>query len=107
MHAGFLDMFHYAGNQDVSRIGKRIHIDLGGIFEKSIDQHGAFLGKHHGLAHVLPDRVLVVGDYHGSAAKYITRAHQHWVSNPARNGASLLDAGGASVRRARNTEIVE
>ncbi len=41
MHPGLFDMFHDAAEQPLAgAITDGVNIDLGGVFEEAIDQHG-------------------------------------------------------------------
>ena len=45
MHAGFLDMLHDAGDEDVAVVvADRIDIDFGGAVEEAVDQHRIVAG---------------------------------------------------------------
>ncbi len=69
MHAGFLDVLHDACDQNVAvLVGKRIHVNLGGVFQKTIDQHWPRLRKNHRFAHVAANHFLVVRNHHGASA---------------------------------------
>jgi hypothetical protein len=49
VNAGFFDVLHDAGDQNVFAVGEGVHIDFGGVFEKLIDQDGAL-----GIGGVVP-----------------------------------------------------
>ena len=103
MDPGLFDVLHHTGDQDVAlRVGERVDVDFGGVFEEAVDQHGALLGEVDRLLHVAAYRVLVVGDYHRPAAEHVAGAHQHRVADAARDGAGLLDVRRGAVGRRRD-----
>src|SRR5947207_15617095 len=97
MHARLFDVLHDAGDQDLVAIAERIHVYFGGVFQESIDQDGTILREGHGLAHILADHLLVVGDDHGASAEHVAGTHQDRVAETAGGGAGLFHAGGGAV----------
>ena len=94
VHAGLLDVLHDAGDQHVVAVGQRVHVHFGGVFQEAVDQHRALLREGDGLAHVLADRLLVVGDHHGAPAQHVAGPHQHRVADARGHRAGLFHAGG-------------
>ena len=107
MYAGLFDVLHDAGDQHFFAVAQGVHIDLRGILQEAVDQHRALLRERHGLAHVLADHLLVVGDHHGAAAQHVAGAHQHRVADPPGHFAGFLHAGGRTVGGAGNAQVVE
>ena len=47
MHTGLLDMLHHATDMDIGTIAYRVHIELVGVLQKPVDEHGVFRGYIH------------------------------------------------------------
>src|SRR5204862_2019500 len=92
--AGFFDVLHNAGDDHVLAVGERVDIDLGGFFQKMIDENGALLGVLDGFFHVARNRFIVVGDDHGASAEHVRGADQHGISDTISGLQSLFDASG-------------
>ncbi len=75
--AGFLDVLHDSGNDNVFAIGECVDIDFDRVFQEVIDQHGTVLRVLDRFFHVANDRLFVVGDDHGAPAEHVGRPHQH------------------------------
>ena len=55
MHAGFLDMLHDAGDEDIAVVvADRIHIHFGGAVEEAVDQHRIVAGDAEQFARLPP-----------------------------------------------------
>jgi len=78
VHAGFLDVFHNAADDDVGAVGESVNVYLRGFFQELIDQHGFCRAHQRGLRDVLLHGVYIVGDDHGAAAQDVTGANQNW-----------------------------
>ena len=107
MDAGFFDVLHNAGDDHVLAVGERVDIDLGGFFQKMIDENGALLGVLDGFFHVARNRFIVVGDDHGASAEHVRGADQHGISDTISGLQSLFDASGDAARRLRDLEFIE
>ena len=66
--AGFLDVLHDAGDDDILAIGECVDIDFDGVFQEVVNQHGTILRVLDRLFHVANDRFFVVGDDHRAPA---------------------------------------
>ena len=61
MHAGFLDMLHDAGNENIAvPVADSIHVDFGGAVEEAIDQNGIVAGNAEQLARLPPASLAAV-----------------------------------------------
>src|ERR1039458_8741146 len=98
---------HDAADYDVLSIGERVHIDFNRVFQKFIDEGGAVLRILDGLLHILHDRVVVVGDDHGSASENIRRTNQHRESDFLRGFDRLFDRGDHGSGGLRDVEFFE
>ena len=84
MHAGFLDMLHDAGDEDVAGvIADRVDIDLDGAVQEAVDQHRIVAGDAEQLAgcDLLLELRLVADDHHAAAAEDIGRAQDHRIAD--------------------------
>ena len=69
MDAGFLDVFHHAGDVDFLAVADAVDIDLDGVVEVAVDEQGtAGQGGLAAVAHVTGQASDVVEDFHGAAA---------------------------------------
>ena len=75
MHAGFLDVFHDAADEDFAPVAERVHIHLDGIVEKAVQQHRRIVGDLYRVGHVAAQVLFLVDDFHGPAAQYVGGAH--------------------------------
>ena len=74
--AGLLDVLHDAADDDgAARVGQRVDVDLGRVFEELVDQDRMFGRRLHGVAHVAIERGRVVDDRHRAAAEHVRRPH--------------------------------
>ena len=99
MHAGFLDVLHDAGDEDVLAVGKAIDIDFGGVGQIAVDQHRAAC-RHDEFGrpveiggqarHVAVELRGVVDDLHGAAAQHIGRPDHDRIADLVGDGARLL-----------------
>ena len=55
MDAGFFDVLHDAADDDVLAVGERVDIDLDGVFEEVVDEHGTILRVLDRFFHVADD----------------------------------------------------
>jgi hypothetical protein len=87
----FFDVFHHPTDQDLaSVIANRVNIDLCGVFEKAIDEHGALGGEATLLAetaeaselgHRTRKVVAIVHDLHTATAEHVARSHKDGKAN--------------------------
>src|SRR6476660_3744901 len=107
MYARFLDVLHNSGDQHIFGIGQRVYVNFRRIFQEPIDEYGPFLRENHCLAHIAPDRLFLVGNYHGTAAKYVTGTDEHRISYMPRYFARTFHTGRSPVFGTWNTESLE
>ena len=107
MDTCFFNMLHDAGDDDISSVAQRVHIDFDCILEEVIDQHRALLRILHCFAHIAAHRIGVVRDDHGPAAQHIGRPHQHRVADAFCACQGLLDAGDHRARRLGNFQLLQ
>ncbi len=75
-------MFHDAGDEDVLvLVGKCVDIDLDGIAQVGVDQHGIGARDLHRVAHVALKCLKVVDDLHGAPAQHVRRPDNHGVAD--------------------------
>ena len=116
MNTSLLNVFHHATDQDLSGvIANRIDIDLGGIFEKAIDEHRALGGEATLLAEASktsqfghgPRKVVaIVHDLHAATAKHVARPNEYGETNAVSDLQRLLEINGCSARRLRNSKAL-
>ena len=105
MHAGFLDMLQHAGHEHRVAIGDRIHVNLDGVTQISIDQHWRTAGNHHGFADIGFKLRQRVDNLHGAAAEHIGRAHQHRITDGLRHAHGFFCRTRDAVVRLFQTEF--
>src|SRR5262249_15574834 len=100
-------MLHDARDQNILAVAKRVNIHLGSVFEKAIYEDGSFHREAHGFLHVTANGFFVIRDYHRASAQHIAGTHQYRKTELQSYLAGFLDAGGGSVCRRRDSEIVK
>ncbi len=79
--AGFFDVLHDSGDDDVFAVGESVNVNFGGVFEELVDQDRALgIGEaadEGGLRDVFFDGLEIVGDDHRAAAEDVTWAHEN------------------------------
>ena len=81
MHAGLLDMFHDAADNDIGSITDGIDVHLDRIVEKMVKQYRRIIRYLHRFPHVTPQIVLVINDFHGPPAEHVRRSHHERVTD--------------------------
>ena len=99
MDAGFFDVLHDAGDQNIITIAEGVNVDLSGVFKKAIDQHGPVLRENYRLLHITADHFFVVGDDHRAATQHIAWPHEDRETETPRDDASFLGACCSAVGR--------
>jgi hypothetical protein len=105
--AGFLDMLHDAADEHFLAVAEGIDIDLGGVLEKAVNEHGTFLRVDDGLPHVAVDGSFVVGDDHGASAEDVAGTDQDRVADLAGDLTSFGGTGGGVVFGLRDVQFGE
>ena len=107
MDACFLNMLHDPGDDHVSAVAQRVHVDFDCILEKVVDQDRALLGVLHRFSHIAAHRVGIIGNHHRPAAQHIGGPHQHRVADALRAFQRFLDGGHHGARRLGNIQVLE
>ena len=68
VNAGFLDVLHHAGDDDVVTIGDRVDVELDRVFEEAIDEDRVSRCGFHGVPDVFAQRRFVIDDRHRATA---------------------------------------
>ena len=102
MDAGFFDVLHDAGDDDVFSVAKGVDVDFDRVFEEVIDEDGTLLGVFDGFLHVAGNAFAVEGDDHSAAAENVGGTHQHGIADAFRAGEGLFNAGGDDAGRLRD-----
>ena len=90
MDAGFFDVLHDAGDDDVFAVAEGVDVDFDGVFEEVVDEDGALLRILDGFLHVAGDAFAVVGDDHGAAAEDVAGAHEDGIADALGAGERLF-----------------
>ena len=92
MYAGSLYMLHNTRNNHVNAIGNSIYLYLSTL-HIAVYQNRMIWSYLYSSAHVISQLVLIVNDFHSTAAQYIGRTHHNRIANICCTGDSLLLAG--------------
>jgi hypothetical protein len=104
--AGLLDVLHDAADDDgAGRVGDAVDVELDGVLEELVDQHGPLGRRLHGRRHVAVERGHVVDDRHAPAAEHVRRTDDEREADAQRDLARFLGRGGRAARRLRDAEI--
>src|SRR5699024_31441 len=79
--AGLLDVLHDAADEDLLTVVERIDVDLDGVFEEAVDEHGTVDGDLRGRGHVVEQLGAVVDDLHPAAAEDVGGTYEHRVAD--------------------------
>ena len=107
MDAGLLDVLHDRADDGDLAIGDAVDIDLGGVVEEAVDQHGALGRGGDGVAHVVAQLVVAVDDLHGAAAEHEAGADEHGIADLRGGGDGFVLVGGDAVGRLVEAELVQ
>ena len=88
MHAGLLDVFHHAADEDALAIADAIDIDFDRIVQEAVQQHRRLVLYLDRLAHVALQVTLLVHDFHRPPAQHVARAHHQRIADFLRPGAA-------------------
>ena len=107
MHAGLLDVLHDGADVDVLAVADRVHVDLDGVLEELVDEHGV-LGAHADRrVHVVLELLGAVDDLHGAAAEHVRRPHEQRVADARGDLRGLGGRGREAVLGAADAELLE
>ena len=82
MDTGQLDMFHHGRDKSVGAVGNGIGFHLDGVVQKLVDEHRLLRGNLlHSGTQVTIEHLVVVNDFHASAAKDIRRPDHEGVTD--------------------------
>jgi len=105
--AGFFDVLHDGADDGRFAVADAIDIDLGGVFEEAVHEHGAVGRGLDGVLHVVGEFGVAIDDLHGAAAEHEAGAHEAGVADLCGDGQGLLQRGGGAAGGLVQTEIVE
>ena len=98
MDASLFDVFHDTADDASLPIGNAVDIHLGGVFEETIDEDGAFGTGLGGGPDVAPQILLLMDNFHGSSAEHEGWSHQDRITDLVCDGDRLmLVCGGAAL----------
>ena len=107
MYSGFFNVLHDAADDYVGPVGQGVHVHLGGLFEKLVDQHGSRRAHESGLRHIILDGVDVIGDDHGAATEHVTRAYQNGQADFTRHARGFFGDQRRAVARLGDSQFLE
>ena len=107
MHAGLLDVFHDAADEDGFTIGQAVHVDFGGVVQEAVQQHRRIVADLDRFAHVALQVLLLVHDFHRAAAQHVARAHHQRVADLGGVGQRFVLGAGRAVGRLAQAEFVQ
>jgi hypothetical protein len=100
--AGLFDVLHDGADDGRFAVADAIDIDLGGVFEEAVHEHGAVGRGLDGVLHVVGEFGVAIDDLHGAATE-----HEAGVADLRGDGQGLLQRGGGAAGGLVQTEIVE
>ena len=116
MDTGLFHVFHDPADDEVTGgVTNGIDVDLDGIVEKTVDEHGTLggepallaeraIGRHVG--HGFAQGRSIVDDLHGPSTEHVGRTHEHRVADPISHRESAVDIDRGSTGRLLDTEAV-
>ena len=128
MDAGFFDVFHDAGDEDVGAVTQAVDIDLDGIAQVAVEQQwiGAEQGVdlsglvvriarldllghqfRYGPQQIVGEVALLANDLHGAAAQHIGRANNQGEADLGGDETGLLNRVGDAVLRLPQIEFAK
>src|SRR3989304_2322797 len=85
VHTRLLDMLHNPTDYNSCAVAYRIHVQLGCIVEKLVDQNRVLAGSLDSIGNAGLKRILVIDNLHSPAAQDKARPNQHRVAQLLRN----------------------
>src|SRR6185312_12283849 len=110
MHAGFLDMFHDPGDENlVVHIAERVHIHFCGAIEEAVDQHGIVArdAEQFSRTDLFLERLFIGYHHHAAPAQHIGRAQDDRIADPPGGADCFVGGHRRGIGRLFETEIVE
>jgi hypothetical protein len=104
---GKLDMLGDAVDDHLAVLCHAVDLNLLRALQELGDDHRVLRGDQGGLAQVLVERALGLGDVHRGAGKNVGRPDQHGIPGLRGKGARLLDVLEFLPRRLDDTKLVE
>ena len=92
-------MLHDGSDDGALPVRDDIHVNLHGVFQEAVNQHGAFFGSFHGFIHVPAQFFFLIYNDHAASAQHEGGAQQHRVTDARGNGGGVLHIGGCSCLR--------
>ncbi len=105
--AGFFDVLHDGADDGRFAVADAIDIDLGGVFEEAVHEHGAVGRGLDGVLHVVGEFGVAIDDLHGAAAEHEAGAHEAGVADLRGDGQGLLQRGGGAAGGLVEAKVVE
>ena len=116
MHTGLLDVLHDAAEHPgPGVVTQRVHIDLDGVFEEAVHQHGT-LGRQAAftperreageLGHGRAQLVVAIDHRHGPAAEHVAGAHQGRKADLVADGGGFGRSGRGAAGRLRDRQAL-
>ena len=107
MDSRFFDMLHHARDDHVLAVRDRIHVDLHGVFQKPVDEHGPLGGGADGVTHISREFFRIVHERHGAPAEHVARTHENGIADGARDLERILGVRGRARWRLGEMELLE
>ena len=92
------------GDDDIGAVADRVNVDLGGGFQKAVDQHRLTLGGNESDGHVFFELRFVVANFHGASAEHKAGADQDRVADLLGDLPRLVHRAGDAVGRLAEVE---
>ena len=73
-------MFHNAGNQYVLAVADSVNFNFRAL-QIMVNKYRMFVRSLNGVCHVVFQFIVVINNFHSTAAEYIGRAHHYRVTN--------------------------
>ena len=104
---GLLDVLHDPAEVEVGAVEERVDVDLDGVLQEPVDQHGVGGAQVGGLGDVGLERGVVVDDLHPPAAQHVGRPDQHRIADGRGDLARLGEGRRHAVLRRREPGVVQ
>ena len=94
MDPRLLDVLHDGAYEHISAVADGVHVDLHGVLQEVVYEHGMLAADPHRFAHVDLQAGLIVDYLHGSAAQDVRRPHQDRIADPGCDRLGLIRGEG-------------